>query len=88
MWGVWGVGKEKMKQDGTREGDKLLISGNKQGCWRGGRCKGWGAWVMNIGDGICYAECCELCKTDESQTCTPERNNALYVNLKKNTERW
>lgn len=27
-------------------------------------------------------ECCELCKTDDSQICTPEANNTLYVNKK------
>ena len=25
---------------------------------------------MDIGEGMCYGECCELCKTDDSQTCT------------------
>ena len=38
---------------------------------------------MDTGEGMCYGEHCELCKTDESQTCTPETNNTLYVNLKK-----
>ena len=37
---------------------------------------------MDIGKGMCYGECCELCKTDDSQTCTPETNNTLYFNLK------
>ena len=32
---------------------------------------------------MCYGERCELCKTDESQTCTPETNDTLYVNKKK-----
>ena len=45
--------------------------------------EGWGGWVMDIGEGMCYGECHELCKTDESQTCTPETNNTLYVNVKK-----
>lgn len=31
--------------------------------------------MMDLGKSICYGECCELCKTDESQTCTPETNN-------------
>ena len=35
---------------------------------------------MDIGEGMCYDECCELCKTDDSQTYTPEANNTLYVN--------
>ena len=38
---------------------------------------------MDIGEGMCYGECCELCKTDESQTCAPETNNTLYVNKNK-----
>ena len=37
---------------------------------------------MYIGEGTYYGECCELSKTDESQTCTPETNNTLYVNKK------
>jgi len=39
---------------------------------------------MDIGEGKYYGECCELCKTDESQTGTPEINNTLYVNNKQN----
>ena len=35
---------------------------------------------MDIGEGMCYGECCELSKTDDSQTCTPEANNTLCVN--------
>ena len=38
---------------------------------------------MDIGEGMCYGECCELCETDESQTCTPETNNTFYVNFFK-----
>ena len=38
------------------------------------RC-GEGGGVMDIGEGMCYGESCELCKTDDSQTCTPETNN-------------
>ena len=37
---------------------------------------------MDTGEGMCYGECCEMCKTDDSQTCTPGTNNTLYVNLK------
>ena len=25
---------------------------------------------MDIGEGMCYGECCEMCKPDDSQTCT------------------
>ena len=32
---------------------------------------------------MCCGEHCVLCKTDESQTWTPEVNNTLYVNRKK-----
>ena len=39
---------------------------------------------MDVGEGLCYGECCELCKTDDSQTCNPESNNTLHVNKNKN----
>ena len=26
-----------------------------------------------------YGECCEVCKLDDSQTCTPGPNNTLYI---------
>ena len=32
-----------------------------------------------IGEGMCYDECCEMCKPDDSQTCTPGDKNTLYV---------
>ena len=35
---------------------------------------------MDIGEGMCYGECFEMCKPDESQTCIPGANNTLYVN--------
>ena len=35
---------------------------------------------MDIGEGRCYGECCEVCKPGDSQTCTPGANNTLYVN--------
>ena len=38
---------------------------------------------MDIGKGMCYGECCELCKTDDSQIRIPEANNTFYVNFKK-----
>ena len=38
---------------------------------------------MDIREGVCYGECCEVCKSDNSQTCTPMANNTLYVNFKK-----
>ena len=38
---------------------------------------------MDIGEGMCYGECCEVCKLGDSRTCTPGANNKLYVNLKK-----
>lgn len=37
---------------------------------------------MNIGEGMCYGECCEVCKPGDSQTCTPGAHNTLYVNKK------
>ena len=35
---------------------------------------------MDIGEGMSYGECCEMCKSDDSQTCTPGANDMLYVN--------
>lgn len=43
---------------------------------------GEGDWVMDIGEGMCFDECCEVCKPGDSQTCTPGANNTLYVYLK------
>ena len=42
---------------------------------------------MDIGEGMCYDECCEVCKPSNSQTCTSGTNNTLYVNLKKKREK-
>ena len=38
---------------------------------------------MNIGKGMCYGECYELHKTDDSENCTPEANKTLYINFLK-----
>ena len=38
---------------------------------------------MDTGEGMCYGERCELCKTVESQICTSETNNAIYVKKEK-----
>lgn len=38
---------------------------------------------MNIGEGMCYGECCEMCKLDDSQTCILGANNTLQVKKKK-----
>ena len=39
---------------------------------------------MDIGEGMFYGECCEMCKPDDSQTSEfppePGANNTLYVN--------
>ena len=70
-----------MKQDGIgRETNRkrLLISQNKLRVAGGG--EGEGSEVMDIGEGMCYGECCEVCKPGDSQTCTPGANNTLYVN--------
>lgn len=42
---------------------------------------GWGqeAGVTDIGESMCYNECCEVCKPGDSRTCTPGANNTLYV---------
>ena len=37
---------------------------------------------MDIGKGMCYGQYCEVCRLGNSQTCTPEANTILYVNLK------
>ena len=72
-----------MKQDGIRRETnhkRLLISQNKLRFARGRGGYGEGGWVMDIGEGMCYGGCCEVCKPDDSQTCTPGANNTLYVN--------
>ena len=40
---------------------------------------GEGGWVIDIGEDMCYGECCEVCKLDDSQTCTPGAKNTFYV---------
>ena len=64
-----------MKPERETNHKRLNLKKQTEGCWRGGRWEGWGSWVMDIGEGMCY----ELFKTDESQTCTLETNNTLYV---------
>lgn len=34
-----------------------------------------------FGEGMCYGQYCELCKTADSQICTLETNNTVYVNI-------
>ena len=73
-----------MKRDGMeRETNRkrLLISQNKLRV-AGGRGEGEGDGVMDIGEGMCYGECCEVCKPVDSQTCTSGANNTFYVNKK------
>ena len=43
----------------------------------GGRGLGEGVWIMDIGEGegMCFGECCEVCKPGDSQTCTPGDKN-------------
>ena len=45
--------------------------------------EGWGDWVMDTGEGMRSGKRCELCKTVESQICTSETNNAVYVKKEK-----
>ena len=67
-----------MKQDGIgRETNHewLLILQNKLRV-AGGRGLGeGGGGVMDIGEGMCFGECCEVCKPGDSQTCTPGDKN-------------
>ena len=79
---MWGVGKEKMRQNGIRRETnhkRLLISQNKLRVARRGWGQGEGGWVLDIGEDMCYGECYEICKPDDSQTYTPGANNTLYV---------
>ena len=69
-----------MKQDGIGRETKhkrLLILQNRL---RVAGDIGEGGWVIYTGKGMCYGECCEVCKPDDSQTCTPGANNTEYVN--------
>ena len=85
MWGGWGeLGKEKMKR-WDWEGEQTIkdsISKNRLRVAEGrGDGRGW--WDMDIGEGMCYDECCEMCKPDNSQTSSPGDKNTLYVYLNK-----
>ena len=56
----------------------LNLTKQTEGYW------GEGGWekvgrVMDTGEGMCYGECCEVCKPGNSQTCTPGDKNILYV---------
>ena len=66
-----------MKSEKETNHKRVLTIGNKLRVAGG---EGWGNWVMDIGEGMCCNEHWVLYKTDESQTCTPETNNTLYVN--------
>ena len=68
-----------MKPERETNHKRLFISRNKLragGVEESGRdgVAGDGHWGS-----MCYGEHYELCKTDESQTCTPEPNNTLFV---------
>ena len=78
MRGVWGkVGKEKNEKMGLggRQTIKDSISKNRLRVAWGGAGEGGGD--MDIGEGMCYDECCEMCKPGDSQTCTPGDKNTL-----------
>ena len=69
---------KKMKQDGIgreRNHETLNLTKQTGGFWGLGE----GGWVMDIGEGMCYGECCEVCKPGDSQTCTARDKNTLYV---------
>ena len=34
-----------------------------------------GGGIMDIGEVMCFGECCEVCKPGDSQTCTPGDKN-------------
>lgn len=42
-----------------------------------------GGWGDGHWGDMCYGECYEASKADDSQTCTPGANNTLHVNKKK-----
>lgn len=43
---------------------------------------------MDIAENMCYGEHCELCKTDDSQTCTlPISYNMIHYTLLKNEKK-
>ena len=63
---------------GGRQTIKDSISKNRLRV-AGGRGSGEGDGEMDIGEGMCYDECCEMCKPGDSQTCTPGDKNTFYV---------
>ena len=66
-----------MKQDGIRKetNHKRLLTSQSKLMVAGGRGVGSGGWFMDIGEGMCYGECCEVCKPGDSQTCIPGDKN-------------
>lgn len=61
-----------MKQAATRERDSH-VGEQTEGCWMLGA--GTGRLGVDTGEGMCYGECWESCKTDDAQTCTPNTNS-------------
>ena len=40
---------------------------------------------MDTGEGMCYGECCEVCKPGDSQTCTPgDKNTYMFIKTPNN----
>ena len=52
----------------------LNLTKQTEGYWGEGDWEK-GCGVMDIGEGMCYGECCEMCKPGNSQTCTPGDKN-------------
>lgn len=36
--------------------------------------------MIDTGEAMCHGECCVVCKTVDTQTCTPETENTLCLN--------
>ena len=80
--GLGGGRKRKNEKMGLggRQTIKDSISRNRLRVVGGGGGDGRGWWgEMDIGEGMGYDECCEMCKPDDSQTCTPGDKNTLYA---------
>ena len=61
----------------------LNLTKQTEGCWGEGSLERGRGRVMDIGEGMCYGKCREVCKPGDSQTCTPGDKNICLQKIKK-----
>ena len=68
------INETRWDREGGKPKETLNLTKQTEGCrGEGGRERVVG--VMDFGEGMCYGECCEVCKPGDSQTCTPGDKN-------------